>query len=296
MWASVWMWCLLHDWLVLFPARRLKKLISAEKVTVNSKKTKANHLLKLHDEVVVIVGPKAELELEESNIPLEIMYEDEDLLVVNKEAGLVVHPGAGKHTHTLVQALLYHTSHTLSSGSAKFRPGIVHRLDKDTSGLLVVAKNDWTHERLALQFKEHSIGRTYWVLVRGVVQHDELKCEESLGRSPLNRKKIIVEPVMGKSSVTHFFVKERFRNATLLEVQLETGRTHQIRVHLKHLGYPVLGDTIYGIFSPHISRQALHAKTLVFEHPRSGKRITCDSSLPEDFETFLSYLRENNKD
>jgi len=150
-----------------FSRSQIKRFITEEKVTVNSKKAKANYLLKSNDEVVLDPPSEKESELEASDIPIEIVHEDEDLLVVNKEAGLVVHPGAGKHEHTLVQALLHHTSHALSSGSAKFRPGIVHRLDKDTSGLLVVAKNDWTHERLATQFKEHSIGRTYWVLVRG---------------------------------------------------------------------------------------------------------------------------------
>jgi len=263
---------------------------------LNHKKTKANHILKAGDEITVCAGDAFEQNLEEENIPLEIVYEDEDVIVVNKPAGLVVHPGAGNQKHTLVHGLLYHTNHSLSSGTAKFRPGIVHRIDKDTSGLLVVAKNDVTHEKLASQFKDHSINRRYWVLVRGVVEHDELQCDQALARSPLNRKKIIVDPVGGKESMSHFFVKERFRNATLLEVVLETGRTHQIRVHLKHLGYPVLGDSVYGVGSSQMARQALHAKTLEFDHPKSGKRLKFDSELPEDFQHFLTYLREKTRD
>jgi 23S rRNA pseudouridine1911/1915/1917 synthase len=279
-----------------FSRSQIKKLIEQERILLDHKKTKANYIVKVGDEITVCPGDTFEQHLEEENIPLEIIYEDEDVLVVNKPAGLVVHPGAGNQEHTLVHGLLYHTNHSLSSGTAKFRPGIVHRIDKETSGLLVVAKNNVAHEKLAAQFKDHSIDRRYWVMVRGVVEHDELQCDQSLARSPLNRKKIIVDPVGGKESMSHFFVLERFRNATLLDVALETGRTHQIRVHLKHLGYPVLGDSVYGIQSSEMSRQALHAKTLAFDHPTSGKRLKFDSEVPGDFQHLLNYLREKNLD
>ncbi len=261
-------------------------------VRVNGEIAKANRILKAGNSVEIDTEVHKESGASAENIPLQIVYEDKDLIVVNKPAGLVVHPGAGNTKRTLVNALLFH-SKSLSKGSHAFRPGIVHRLDKGTSGLLVVAKNDKTHEGLAAQFKDHSTERRYWVVVHGVVEHDELCCEESLGRSPLNRRKVIIEPVAGKPSTSYFTVLERFRNATLLEARLETGRTHQIRVHLKYLGYPVLGDLDYGVLSRQIGRQALHAKTLGFIHPRTKKQLSFNSELPDDFLSLLEYLREN---
>lgn len=270
-----------------FSRSQIKHWIDEKKVEVNGAPAKANTLLKSGDEAVFEPLAVKEAVLEGENIPVDIIYEDDDLLIVNKPPGLVVHPGSGNPSHTLVNALIYRTKKKLSKGSHVFRPGIVHRLDKNTSGLLVVAKNDWTHERLAKQFEKHTIKRSYWVVVHGIVQHDELRCEEPLGRSHMDRRKVIVEPVSGKNSVSFFYVKERFQDATLLEAQLETGRTHQIRVHLKHLGYPVIGDLEYGLPSKKIRRQALHAKTLEFEHPRTGKLMSFDSKLPEDFEKLL---------
>jgi len=275
---------------------QIKKWIQESKILVNQKRVKPHHPLK-EDDVIDIEAELGQISpLKPSEIPLTILFEDEDLLVVNKPVGMVVHPGAGAREDTLVNALVFHTSSKLSDGSHPLRPGIVHRLDKDTSGLLVVAKNDWIHERLAKQFKAHTIERTYWVLVRGIVEHDEIHCEEPLAKSPLHRKQMIVDPARGKYSASFFTVKERFRNATLLEARLQTGRTHQIRVHLKHLGHPVLGDLAYGVPSSHIHRQALHAKTLSFTHPRTEKRVSFDSDLPDDFSLLLNYMRKSTKD
>ncbi len=222
-------------------------------------------------------------------IPLKIVYEDDDCLVVDKAAGMVVHPAHGNPHHTLVNALLFHTQ-TLGNAKDKVRPGIVHRLDKDTSGLLVVAKNDYTHAKLARQFKDHTIDRVYHAVVRGVVQHDEGVCEEPVGRAFLNRKKVVIRPSGGKDAVTFFRVVKRFANATLVEIRPKTGRTHQIRVHFAHMGHPILGDTFYGIPFPPIRRQALHASTLGFEQPRTKKWVSLTSELPEDMQELLRSL------
>jgi len=279
-----------------FSRSQIKQWIDKKNVQVNGRIVKANRILKAEDEILFEPLLIEESTLKGEDIPIEIVYEDDDLLVVNKPPGLVVHPACGNPSHTLVNALIHHTQKNLSKGSSGFRPGIVHRLDKDTSGLLVVAKNDWTHERLAKQFEKRTINRTYWVVVQGVVQHDELRCEEPLGRSHMDRRKVIVEPVLGKNSVSFFFVKERFHNATLLEAKLETGRTHQIRVHLKYLGHAVIGDRDYGLPSDKIHRQALHAKTLEFCHPRTGKTISFDSKVPDDFAELLKKLKENKEE
>lgn len=201
----------------------------------------------------------------------------------------MVHPAHGNPSHTLVNALLFHVQ-SLGNAYDKVRPGIVHRLDKDTSGLLVVAKNDFAHAHLARQFKEHTIDRVYNAVVRGVIQHDEGVCEEPVGRAFLNRKKIIVRPSGGKEAVTFFRVLRRFANATLVEIRPKTGRTHQIRVHLAHKGHPVLGDLLYGVPFPPLKRQALHALTLGFEQPRTGKWIQLKSELPEDMQELLRFL------
>ncbi len=277
-----------------FSRSQIKHWIEKGKVLIDGKLAKANTLLKINDQIVCETQLKKEIHLEGEDIPLDIIYDDEDLLVVNKPPGLVVHPGSGNPNHTLANALIHHTKSKLSKGSAEVRPGIVHRLDKETSGLLVVAKNDWTHERLAQQFKKHSVGRTYWVVVHGVVQHDEIKCEEPLGKSPVDRRKVIVDPANGRDAVSFFYTKERFNNATLLEARLQTGRTHQIRVHLKFLGYPVIGDKDYGLVSKHIKRQALHAKTLKFKHPRTQKEMSFDSKLPEDFSKLIALLQKSS--
>ncbi len=274
-----------------FSRTAIKKLILEGKVTVDGKSVKPNFVLNLNQEIQAALPEKTEIETRAENIPIEIVYEDEDCIVVNKPAGMVVHPASGNLSGTLVNALLFHTEKLSKIGGA-IRSGIVHRLDKDTSGLLLVAKNDWAHAFLAKQFKAHKIERAYVVAVKGVVEHEEMRCEAPLGRSPAHRKKIVVQKEGGCRAVTNFNVLKRFKTATLLEARPETGRTHQIRVHLRHLGYPVLGDKEYGYPSPLISRQALHARTLAFVHPKTGKPMRFDSDLPPDLARLIKQLEK----
>ena len=236
------------------------------------------------------VPPAAPSELRPEAIPLEIVLEDADLLVVNKPAGLTVHPAPGHPSGTLVNALLSAVPDLAGIGGT-VRPGIVHRLDKDTSGLLVVAKSDEAHRALAAQFKAHTAQRTYLAVVRGRMPRDEGTITAALGRHPAHRKRFAVVP-RGRAAVTHYAVLERFRAATLVACRLETGRTHQIRVHLAHSGHPLVGDPVYGrARAPEIARQALHAARLEFMHPRTGRRVTCTAPLPEDMARLLARLR-----
>ncbi len=267
----------------------LKKMIKNGAVLVDGKDVTPHHLVKEGERIRVEKLDMPEEDLPAEAIPLDIVYEDDDCLVVNKAAGMVVHPAHGNPRHTLVNALLFHVQQ-LGNAEDKVRPGIVHRLDKDTSGLLVVAKNDYAHAKLALQFKEHTIDRVYNAIVRGVVQHDEGVCEEPVGRAFLNRKKVVVRPSGGKDAVTFFRVLKRFPNATFVEIRPRTGRTHQIRVHFAHMGHPVLGDALYGVQFPPIKRQALHALSIGFEQPRTKKWIHLTSELPEDMQGLLRFL------
>ena len=267
----------------------LQKMIKNGAVLVDGKNVTPHYPIKVGERVRVEKLDMPEEDLPAEAIPLNIVYEDEDCLVVNKAAGMVVHPAHGNPNHTLVNALLFHVQN-LGNSEDKVRPGIVHRLDKDTSGLLVVAKNDYAHAKLALQFKEHTIDRVYNALVRGVVQHDEGVCEEPVGRAFLNRKKVVIRPSGGKDAVTFFRVLKRFPNATWVEIRPKTGRTHQIRVHFAHMGHPVLGDALYGVQFPPIKRQALHAVSLGFEQPRTKKWIHLTSELPEDMQGLLRFL------
>lgn len=264
-----------------FSRSRIQKLIKQKNVSVNGREVTSHYRLKAGDKIHMEWEPETAGGLEAEDIPFEILFEDDDLIVVNKSAGIVVHPGAGNSRHTLVNALLHHVKSLSTLGGAA-RPGIVHRLDKDTSGILVVSKNDRTHALLARQFKDHSIDRVYHAVVQGVVQHDEGVCEEPVGRAFLNRKKVMIKPAGGKTAATYYRVLKRFARASMLEIRPRTGRTHQIRVHMAYLGHPVLGDGLYGVSSKLIGRQALHASKLGFKHPGTGKRLSFESPLPED--------------
>ena len=274
----------------LFSRTKIKQLIEEGKIKLNNRAVKPHTQIMPGDKISIVYELEAPEFTRAESIPIDIVYEDEDIIVVNKPPGMVVHPGCGNPNGTLVNALLHHTK-SLSSVGDRVRPGIVHRLDKDTSGLLAIAKNDLAHRLLANQFKSHDIDRRYWVFVKGVVQHDEMRSDEPLGRSVMNRKRVIVKPDDGKPSITNFRVLKRFQNATLVEARPETGRTHQIRVHLRVLGYPVLGDLVYGVASAFINRQALHAKELGFLHPRTKKKLFFTSNLPPDMELLLQKLQ-----
>lgn len=278
-----------------FSRSQIKKIIEAGEVRVMDVPVKSAHYrIKQGDKVQIEWKEKQGEETRAEAIPVDIIYEDQDLLVVNKAAGMVVHPAHGNPSHTLVNALLYHVKN-LSQAGGNIRPGIVHRLDKDTSGLLVVAKNDAAHFALARQFKDHSIDRTYDAVVRGVVQHDEGEIDEPVGRAFLNRKKVIIRPSGGKSALTYYRVKRRFPQATWLEIKPRTGRTHQIRVHLAHIGHPVLGDAFYGVKALGIDRQALHASELDFSHPRTGERMHFKVPLASDMERLIQSFNQNKR-
>lgn len=262
-------------------------------VLVNGKQVKSSYKAKAGDEVTITVPETKETAIEAENIPLDIVYEDDDLIVVNKPQGMVVHPAAGHATGTLVNALLYHAP--LSTINGEFRPGIVHRIDRDTSGLLMVAKNDKAHQALAAELKAHKTERYYYALVRGEFKEDKGTVDAPIGRHPKDRKKQAVVPG-GRDAVTHFEVLERFNGYTLLKLALETGRTHQIRVHMQYIGHPVVGDPTYGhqqvIEDIKLKGQLLHAKTLVLTQPSTGEKMTFDSELPATFERVLKVLRE----
>ena len=264
---------------------RLKSLFDQGKVWIDGRPAKPHQPVKEASRIVVEWLPSEAPQIQAEPIPLTIVYEDASLLIVDKPAGLVVHPAHGHWSGTLVNGLLAHAN-SLSSLGGPFRPGIVHRLDKDTSGLLVCAKKDDIHRSLALQFEKHTLLRTYLALVRGVVPFDEGKIDEPLGRSRTDRKRIAVRYVEGKEAVTHYRVLKRFKEFTLLELTLETGRTHQIRVHLAHLGYPIIGDRTYGT-AAHFPRQALHANRLGFEHPVTKKFLKFESKLPDDMQRLV---------
>ena len=271
----------------------VQKLIDDGNVTVNSKTENKKHKCKTGDTVDVTVPDAKPLEAQAQNIPLEIVYEDDDLLVVNKPKGMVVHPAGGNPDGTLVNALLYHCGNSLSGINGVIRPGIVHRIDKDTSGLLIVAKNDTAHVSLAEQIKEHSFSRAYEAVVYGNIKEDSITVNQPIGRSPKDRKKMAVTTKNSKNATTHIEVLERFGSFTHIRCTLETGRTHQIRVHCAYIGHPVAGDAVYGpkkVITA-LNGQCLHAKHIGFEHPKTGEWLEFESELPEYFTDFLNKLK-----
>ena len=269
----------------------IQGLIEKENVNVNNKVPKSNYKLKKSDEIEIIIPEPEILSVEAENIPIDIIYEDEDVIVVNKPQGMVVHPAPGNYNGTLVNALLYHCT-DLSSINGIIRPGIVHRIDKDTSGVLVIAKNDESHNKLSEQLKDHSMKREYYALIEGRLKNDSGTIDKPLGRCKKDRLKIgIVED--GKRAVTHYEVLERYNGYTLIKCVLETGRTHQIRVHMASIGFPLVGDPLYGFKRQKfkVEGQVLHAKTLGFIHPRSGEYMEFTSELPQYFAQLLDKLR-----
>lgn len=271
----------------------IQGLIEKENVIVNGKKVKSNHKVKKGDIVEVNIEEPEMLNVEPENIPIDIMYEDKDVIVVNKPQGMVVHPGPGNYNGTLVNALLYHCS-DLSSINGVIRPGIVHRIDKDTSGVLVIAKNDEAHNKLSDQLKEHSMKREYYAIVEGRLKNDNGIINKPIGRNKKDRLKMgIVED--GKHAVTHYYVLERYNGYTLVKCVLETGRTHQIRVHMASIGFPLVGDPLYGFKKQkfNLQGQVLHAKTLGFIHPSTNKYMEFNSELPEYFKKLVEKLRNS---
>lgn len=270
----------------------LQKIIKEGSVLVNGKPVKASYRMEEQDQVTIDLPELKEPEIEAENIPLDILYEDSDLLMVNKPKGMVVHPSAGHNSGTLVNAVMYHCKGELSGINGVMRPGIVHRIDKDTTGVLVICKNDYAHNHVAEQLKVHSITRKYRAIVNGVIREDEGVVDAPIGRHPAERKKMAVNEKNGKRAVTHYRVLERFANHTYIECRLETGRTHQIRVHMASLHHPILGDTVYGPEKNpyHLEGQTLHAQVLGLIHPSTGEYIEVEAPLPEYFQKLLKKL------
>lgn len=272
---------------------KVQEMIENDLVLINNKKTKNSYKLRQNDVINIVGELKYETDIIPENIPLDIIYEDDDLMVINKPSGMVVHPSFGHYSNTLVNALLYHTK-SLSNSNGDERPGIVHRIDKDTSGLLVVAKNDKTHLKLAEQLKDKTLSRIYIALVYGKINHDTGTIDAPIGRDLNDRKKMCVTDVNSKDAITHFKVLERYKDATLIECKLETGRTHQIRVHMNYINHPIVNDPVYskrkkyGDFG-----QMLHAKEIGFIHPTTNKYMTFKCDAPKEFYDILQEFKNN---
>ena len=271
-----------------------QKLIEQGAVTRNGKPGKKNDKLNVGDEISVEIPAPKEVDIVAKDIPLDIVYEDEDVVVINKPKGLVVHPAAGHQDDTLVNGLLYALGDDLSGINGELRPGIVHRIDKDTSGLLAVAKNDLAHTMLASQLKDHSMHRVYECIVCGSFREDSGTVDAPIGRHPTDRKKMTVTARNSKEAVTHWEVVKRYRGYTHVRCKLETGRTHQIRVHMAHIGHPILGDMVYGHKKPELGQdsQCLHAGSLCFTHPRTGQPVLVFAELPQYFKDVVAKLEK----
>ena len=269
----------------------IQRLIDEGKIIVNGKKIKASYKIQNADKIEIEEENPKEIELKAQNIPLEVLYEDNDIIVVNKPKGMVVHPANGNPDGTLVNAIMAICKDSLSGIGGEIRPGIVHRLDKNTSGAIIIAKNDKAHIALSNQLKNHEIKKTYIALVRGIVKENNATINMPIARSKTDRKKMAVDK-NGKEAITHFKVLKRFDDCTLLEVNIETGRTHQIRVHLSHIGYAIIGDDVYsnGKNRWNVKGQCLHAKSLDFKHPITGKQIHIEAPLPKYFIDILKEL------
>lgn len=274
----------------------IQKLCLEGNVFVDGVQVKSNYKLKTGEQIVINVPEAEVLDVLAEDIPLDILYEDEHIIVINKPKGMVVHPAAGNYTGTLVNALMKHCGDSLSDINGVIRPGIVHRIDKDTSGLLVVAKNNKAHEILSSKLKTHDIKREYIALVEDIIYENSGKIDAPIGRHPVDRKKMSVNIKNGRNAVTHFRVLDRFPTATYLELKLETGRTHQIRVHLAYINHPIIGDQVYGRKKQRfkIKGQALHAIRLQFDHPATGEHMVFETAVPDYFEKLIIQLNETS--
>ena len=272
----------------------LQKLLKSQLVEVDGKAVKNSYRVSAGETVELEVPEAVEPEIEAEPIPLDILYEDKDIILINKPKGMVVHPAAGHYSQTLVNGLMYHCRGELSGINGVMRPGIVHRIDMDTTGVLIVCKNDFAHTSIAEQLKVHSITRKYYAIVHGVIGEDEGTVDAPIGRHPVDRKKMSINYKNGKHAVTHYRVLERFKQFTYVECQLETGRTHQIRVHMASLNHPLLGDSVYGPSKCpfKLQGQTLHAGVLGIIHPRTGEYMEFSAPLPEYFENLLEKLRK----
>lgn len=273
----------------------IQKIIKDGSVTVNGSTVKSNYRVKVEDIVHFIIPPQTEPDIPPQDIPLDILYEDNDILIINKPKDMVVHPAPGHYEGTVVNAVMFHCKNSLSGINGVMRPGIVHRIDKDTTGSLIICKNDEAHNDIARQLKEHSITRKYRAIVHGRISQEEGTVNAPIGRHPTDRKKMAINEKNGKPAVTHYRVLERYDKFTYIECQLETGRTHQIRVHMASIGHPLLGDTVYcNVKSPYkLSGQTLHAMTIGFAHPRTHNYMEFDAPLPQYFEELLCKFRQS---
>ena len=272
----------------------IQKLIKEKKILVNQLPVKANYKLTTGDTIILQIPDPEPLDIQPENIPLDILYEDDDILVVNKPKGMVVHPAPGHYSHTLVNAVLYHCGENLSGINGVIRPGIVHRIDMNTTGVLVACKNDYAHRKIAEQLSVHSITRKYEAICYNAFREETGTVDAPIGRNPVDRKKMAIDKKNGRRAVTHYRVLENFKHFAHIECQLETGRTHQIRVHMASIGHPLLGDDTYTAAKPpyRLTGQTLHARVLGFIHPRTGQYVEFEAPLPDYFTKILADLQK----